>query len=180
MFTFSLATLVHKLEAKSATMSFSRFNSSLTFDGILGASESQYLERKGRGTKPTKIANELIGMLNAGGGTLVYGISDDGEIQDLSVVGDLLSHQAANLDAYRKLIHDFIHPPANIELEENYLGNGELIFIYHVDQDHERLFQRKDNEDVYLRVADSNKARYRVRRLKNWNITNRSALSKRN
>lgn len=138
-------------------MSFSRINSSLSLEGLKTAPEAQYLERKGRGTKPTKIANELIGMLNAGGGTLVYGISESGEIEDLSVVGDLLPKQAADLAAYRRLVHDFIHPPADIELEEIYLDEGELIFLFHVDQDHERLFQRKDNEDVYLRVADSNK-----------------------
>jgi ATP-dependent DNA helicase RecG len=54
-------------------------------------------------------------------------------------------------------VHDLIKPPANITLEEIYLESGELIFLYHVDQDYERLFQRSDNEDVYLRVADSNK-----------------------
>jgi ATP-dependent DNA helicase RecG len=109
------------------------------------------LERKGRDTKPTKIANELIGMLNAGGGTLVYGMHDSGTVEDLSVLSP------RELDEYRKLVHDFIHPPANIDLEEIFLTDGALIFLFHVDDDYERLFQRKDNEAVYLRVADSNK-----------------------
>jgi len=43
-----------------------------------------------------------------------------------------------------------------VHAEEVKLVSGELIFIYHVDQDYERLFSRKDNEEVYLRVADSN------------------------
>jgi ATP-dependent DNA helicase RecG len=89
-------------------MSFSNYNSKLTLDDLRFKPEHQYLERKGRDTKATKIANELI------------------------------------------------KPPAIIELEEIYLESGELIFLYHVDQDYERVFQRSDNEEVYLRVADSN------------------------
>ncbi len=137
-------------------MSLSTYNSKLTLDDLQRKPENQYLERKGRDTKATHIANELIGMLNAGGGTLVYGIADDGTIEDLAHIGGLLPKEPANLDAYRKLVHDFIAPPANITLEEIYLENCALIFIFHVDQDYERVFQRSDNEDVYLRVADSN------------------------
>lgn len=137
-------------------MSFSNYNPKLTLEYLRFKPENQYLERKGRDTKPTKIANELIGMLNAGGGTLVYGIASDGEIEDLAHIGGLLPKEPTKLDGYRKLVHDLIKPPANIHLEEIYLENGELIFLYHVDQDYERLFQRSDNEEVYLRVADSN------------------------
>ena len=142
---------------KITDMSFSQYNSKLTLDDLQHKPESQYFERKGRDIKPTKIANELIGMLNAGGGTLVYGIANAGEIEDLSYIGGLLPAEPTNLDAYRKLVHDLIKPPANIELEEIYLESGELVFLYHVDQDYERLFQRLDNEAVYLRVADANK-----------------------
>ncbi|RKX45136.1 MAG: ATPase [Verrucomicrobia bacterium] len=138
-------------------MSFSQYNSKLTLGDLQHKPENQYLERKGRDTKPTKIANELIGMLNAGGGTLAYGIANDGIIEDLAYIGGLLPEEPAKLDAFRKLAHNLIKPPTNIKLEEIYLESGELIFLYHVDQDHERLFQRSDNEAVYLRVADSNK-----------------------
>ncbi|MDZ8118095.1 ATP-binding protein [Pontiella agarivorans] len=137
-------------------MSLSTYHSKLTLENLRLSPENQYLERKGRDTKPTKIANELIGMLNAGGGTLVYGIADDGTIEDLAHVGGLLPNEPTKLDAYRKLVHEFIKPPANIQLEEIYLESGELIFLFHVDQDYERVFQRSDNEEVYLRVADSN------------------------
>ncbi len=65
-------------------MSFSQHNSSLTAEAIRLKPENAYLERKGRDVKASKIANELIGMLNAGGGTLVYGIADDGTVEDLA------------------------------------------------------------------------------------------------
>lgn len=138
-------------------MSFSQYNSKLTLEGLRYQPEGQYLERKGRDVKAAKIANELIGMLNAGGGTLVYGITKDGQIEDLAHLGGLLPTEPAKLDAYRKLVHDLIVPPANITQEEIYLEGRELIFLYHVDQDYERLFQRRENEAVYLRVADANK-----------------------
>lgn len=137
-------------------MALSRYHSALTEDGLRTNPESQYFERKGRETKPSKIANELIGMLNAGGGTLVYGIADDGTVEDLQR-GSLLPDTPPDLDRYRRLVHEFIKPPANIEIEEVYLADGALVFLYHVDQDYERLFAREDNEAVYLRVAADNK-----------------------
>lgn len=130
---------------------FSEYDTSLTLEGIRTEVENQYLERKGRDTKATKLANELIGMLNAGGGTLAFGITDAGKIEDLSEL------PSPKLGDYRKISHDLICPPANIRLEDILLPGGELIFLFHVDQDYERLFQRKDNEDVFLRVADANK-----------------------
>lgn len=137
-------------------MAFSRYHPALTEEGLRTNPESQYFERKGRETKPSKIANELIGMLNAGGGSLVYGIADDGTVEDLQE-GSLLPDTPPDLDRYRKLVHEFIEPPANIEVEEVYLADGALVLIYHVDQDYERLFARADNEAVYLRIAADNK-----------------------
>lgn len=137
-------------------MSLSIHNPRLTEAILRTEREGQYLERKGRDTKPSKIANELIGMLNAGGGVLVLGIANDGTVEDLNRGGGLLA-DGPDLDPFRKIVHDYIHPPANVELEEIYLMAGELIFLFHIDQDYERLFQRKDNEDIFLRVADANK-----------------------
>lgn len=141
---------------------FSLQNSSLTLEGIRKGVENQYFERKGRATKASKLANEIIGMLNASGGVIAFGLSESGEVEDLNQL------VPEKLDAYRKIINDFIHPPANVLLEEITLEGGELVFLYHIEQDHERLFHRKDNEDVFLRVADSNKGplgREEVRKL---------------
>ncbi|MEO7624424.1 MAG: ATP-binding protein [Candidatus Saccharimonadales bacterium] len=134
--------------------SVSTINPIATLEYLTKSRENQYLERKGieqAGLKPTKLANELIGMLNADGGMVVLGISDSGDVQNLH---DL---DLGLLDQYRKVCHDFIQPPANAHLEEVTLPDGRLIFIYHVEQDYERLFMRADNKNVYRRVADSNK-----------------------
>jgi ATP-dependent DNA helicase RecG len=61
--------------------SISEINSMVTRIYLETKSENQYFERKGLGekdTKPTKIAEELIGMLNADGGILAFGIADNG------------------------------------------------------------------------------------------------------
>lgn len=132
--------------------SVSNINTLVTKEYLQTQVENQYFERKGLGErdiKPTKIAEELIGMLNADGGILAFGVSDSGEIQDLKTLGD-------KLDAYRTLIFDFIHPACDIELEEINV-DGNLVFLFHVEQDVERIFCRKDNEKVYLRMIDTNR-----------------------
>lgn len=131
--------------------SLSQLNSALTLKDLRFKVEGQYLERKGRDAKRSKIANELVGMLNARGGTLVYGIAKDGTVEDLRTL------DADTLNLYRRLVHDLIEPSASVQLEELFLESGELIFLFHVDLDFERLFQRQDSEEVYLRVADTNR-----------------------
>lgn len=115
--------------------------------------EHQYLERKGveeAGIKPAKLADEIIGMLNADGGIIVLGISDDGVIQDLSALEPEL------LLRYEKVCQEFIAPPARVILEKLSCENDELIFLYHVAQDYENLYERKDNHNVFKRIGDSN------------------------
>lgn len=130
----------------------SKINTQITVEFLQKKRENQYFERKGLGEKdiaPTKIANELIGMLNADGGVLAFGVSNDGQIQDVNALGEKLSN-------YRNLYVDFIQPHGNIKLEEVEI-EGKRIFLYHVDQDIERIFKRTDNEQIFLRVDDQNK-----------------------
>ncbi len=146
-------------------MSISKIDKRITVEYLIEKVEGQYFERKGieeSGLKPTKLANEIIGMLNADGGIIVVGVSEQDGVQDLKTMNTNL------IDRYRKICFDFIAPPANVELEEVILDSGELLFIYHIEQDYERVFCRKDNEDVYIRIGDSNKGpltREEVRKL---------------
>lgn len=133
--------------------SISKHNSIATLDYLSSSPENLYLERKGLGEnylKPSKLANEIIGMLNADGGIIALGISNDGRVNDLSQLSDDV------INEYRKVCHLFIKPAAKVQIEEVYLDGGGLIFLYHVDQDYETMFCRSDNDDVYKRVADSN------------------------
>jgi ATP-dependent DNA helicase RecG len=127
----------------------------LTLEFLIKEPEGQFFERKGlhggSTLKPAKLANELIGMLNASGGVLALGISDQGQVEDLNALPVETLHQ------FRKVVHDHIAPSANVEIEEVTLPTGELVFLYHVGQNHEQLYKRRDDgEAVYLRVADSN------------------------
>ncbi|MDP8050880.1 ATP-binding protein [Pasteurella atlantica] len=132
----------------------SNINTSITINYLKTKKENQYFERKRFGEKEikaSKIAEELIGMLNADGGVLAFGVCDNGEIQDLS---SLIEED--KLNTYRSLIIDYITPACNIQLEEVNI-NDKLIFLYHVEQDIERIFFRKDNKQVFLRVLDTNR-----------------------
>ncbi len=120
--------------------SVSKINTLVTKEYLQTQVENQYFERKGLGEKdikPVKIAEELIGMLNADGGILAFGVADDGTIEDLNELG-------SKLDGYRTLIFDFIHPACNVELEEVEI-DGKLVFLFHVEQELERIFCTKDN-----------------------------------
>jgi len=132
--------------------SVSKINTLVTKEYLQTQVENQYFERKGLGEKdikPIKIAEELIGMLNADGGILAFGVADDGTIEDLNTLG-------SKLDDYRKLVFDFIHPACNVELEEIEIDE-KLVFLFHVEQELERIFCTKDNKKHFLRVHDSNR-----------------------
>jgi ATP-dependent DNA helicase RecG len=132
--------------------SISLINSIITKHYLQTQPENQYFERKGlgeRATKPSKLAEEIIGMLNADGGILAFGVSNDGEIQNLDTLD-------ADLEKYRTLVFDYIHPSCTVWLEEITV-DGKLVFLYHVEQDIEQIYCFKDNEKIYLRVQDSNR-----------------------
>jgi ATP-dependent DNA helicase RecG len=76
--------------------------------------------------------------------------ADGGAIDDLKTI------RPEKLSNYRNLIHEFIEPFGNIEFEE-VLIKGKLVFLFHVEQDIERVYKRKDNEIIYLRIDDKNK-----------------------
>lgn len=134
-------------------MNVSNINPQITLEYLQTKRENQYFERKGLGekeTKPSKIAEEIIGMLNSDGGVLALGLSNTGEIQDLSGLGE------EQLSKYRTLLIDFIEPFGHVDLEE-VLVEDKLLFLYHVEQDIERIYKRKDNEQIFLRVDDTNR-----------------------
>ncbi len=138
-----------RTDKSSRKMNVSKVNTAITLDFLTKKPENQYFERKSKETKPRKIAEEVIGMLNADGGVLAFGVTDAGEIEDLNTLNE------ETLNYYRTLTYDFICPSTNVELEE-LLINGKLIFLYHIEQDVERVFSFKENENIFLRKTDKN------------------------
>jgi len=131
----------------------SNIDSKLTLDFILNNSESVIFERKWVFKpdwtiwfKATKVANQIIWMLNADGWVLVIWVND-WEIQDLNKLNNI------QLNDYIQVVLEFILPPALVEVEKVDI-EWKLIIIYHIKSDKERIFCRKDNEKVFLRNWD--------------------------
>lgn len=134
-------------------MSLSSIDPQVTEDYLRYKLENLYLERKAIGQdnlKPGKLANEIIGMLNADGGVIALGIKDNGDLEDLSRFDE------PELLKYEKVCQDFIDPAADVKLEKIMLSGGELVYLYHVSQNYENMYERKDNNDVFKRVGDAN------------------------
>ncbi|NVP17242.1 putative DNA binding domain-containing protein [Candidatus Gracilibacteria bacterium] len=134
----------------------SNIDTKLTLEYIINTKESVIFERKGVfkpngdiGFTPSKVADVIIGMLNAEGGVLVLGINN-GVVEDLNSLGNV------KLNDYKQIVHDMVTPPCFIQIEEVHI-DGKLILFYHVESDKERVFARKDNEKVFFRNGDETK-----------------------
>lgn len=136
--------------------SLSNIDPGITEEYLCRHPENLYLERKSVGgvgrnkLKPSKLASEIIGMLNADGGVIVLGLADDGGADDLN----LIPHE--QLLQYEKVCQNFISPAADVKLEKVNLQSGELIYLYHVGQNYENMYEQKDSHYVFKRVGDSN------------------------
>jgi ATP-dependent DNA helicase RecG len=99
--------------------------------------EGQFLERKScyerSGTHPRPrpikevardVAEALVAMSNADGGTVVLGVEDDGTVSGVP--------DGYHQDAVRRQIHDLIRPRLNFQLEEVTL-EGRRVWVFETD-----------------------------------------------
>ena len=126
--------------------SISEINPNITRDYILKSNESVHFDRKSIWISLTKLANCIIAMANAEGWIIVLWIND-------WVVEDLKTLNSIKFNDFKQIWINYVKPPCNFDIEDVEI-DGKMIFIYHIEPDYERLFCRKDNEDVYLRVWD--------------------------
>lgn len=134
----------------------SNIDTKLTLEYILNTKESVIFERKwvfkpnwDIGFTPSKVADVIIGMLNAEWWVLVLWVNN-------WVIEDLNNLWNIKLNDYKQVIHDMVVPPCFIQIEEVNI-DWKLIFFYHVESDKERVFARKDNEKVFFRNWDETK-----------------------
>lgn len=118
----------------------------LTLEDIIQDTEDTYFERKSFWITPSKLANSIIGMANAEWGIIFLGIYE-------WVIENWREIDSIKLNDFRQIGINFISPPCNSRIEEIDI-DWKLVFMYHIEPDFERLFMRKDTEDVYLRVWD--------------------------
>ena len=93
------------------------------------------------------LADEIVAFANADGGVLLCGVTDDGEVQDMT------REQLSALDRYVvEVSSDAIEPPVRIRTQHMELPDGKRLLIVDVpagDSPHERSGQR------YIRVGGS-------------------------
>ena len=65
-------------------MEGSKINSILTIEYMCNEKENQFFDRKSAKKDIKELANHIAGFANASGGTLVIGISDDGNADEQS------------------------------------------------------------------------------------------------
>ncbi len=72
-------------------------------------------------------ANEIAAFANASGGVLLCGVSDDGEVQDMS------REQIVRLDAHLvEICTDTIKPPVRIKTHHTEVADGKLVLLVEV------------------------------------------------
>ncbi|MCY3957210.1 MAG: ATP-binding protein [Chloroflexi bacterium] len=100
-----------------------------------------------RSPRRDDLADEIAAFANADGGTLLCGVTDDGEVQGMT------RDQLAALDAFVvEISSDTIHPPVRVRTQHLQRPGGELLLIVEVppgDSPHERSGHR------YIRVGGS-------------------------
>lgn len=109
--------------------------------------EDQWFERKGSRTQPRTLAEALVGLANAEGGTIVVGISDDGIVEGISLNA---------LNALRKVALDFTEPPVRHRFDAVSLAgpNGSELQLALIEVEPSDVLHRMTSGDVFLRVGD--------------------------
>jgi len=132
----------------------------IDYDFVMSNPESQYFDRKSFRSRPADIANDIIWMANAQWWLIAIWIHD----------GNLDYDPQMNNDKYNdffQIAQDFIQPHPKVNVEEVSIEDKKVLLI-HVDTSIENLFERKDNQKVFLRVWDETKEQnhYQIDNLK--------------
>jgi ATP-dependent DNA helicase RecG len=112
--------------------------------------EDQWFERKGSRTQPRAIAEAMVGMANAEGGTIVVGISDEGKVEGL---------RPEAIDRLRKAALDLTEPPVRhrVDFVAASTKGGEdveIALIALIELESSDVLHRMTSGEIFLRVAD--------------------------
>ena len=115
---------------------------------LLGLREDQWFDRKSARVTASALANVLIGLANAEGGTVVIGLSDGG------VEG--IAGNKNRVNYWRQASLDFIRPAVPVRFREVLCVNshGEVDELVVIDVDPGDLVRENARGEVYLRVGD--------------------------
>lgn len=111
--------------------------------------ETQWFERKGPRVSAQKLANALVGMANADGGTIVVGLSDDG-----SVVGT--DAEATHRNALQQAPVDLAVPPVRAQTRllpcRSTAGDPDHLLVFEIAPS--TVVHATVRDEVYLRLGD--------------------------
>jgi predicted HTH transcriptional regulator len=115
---------------------------------LVAQGESSFLEFKRKASYPDKIVREMIAFANAQGGTLLVGVSDDGEIPGLKYAED---------DSY--VIQQSLKKcTPRLPVTETFIpvGNGRHVIQYHIagSKSKPHYFSDGNTKEAYVRVND--------------------------
>lgn len=117
-------------------------------EALLSVPEDQWFDRKSARVNPRDLANALIGMANAEGGTIIVGLSD-GKVEGTD-------DDPARRNAQIQAPIDFISPAARVRqgsvLCVDHEGVAKQLLLFEVDSSDVVHENRRD--EVYLRVGD--------------------------
>lgn len=127
---------------------------------LVSHGESSSLEFKRKASYPDKIVREMIAFANAKGGTLLVGISDDGQVAGLKHPED---------DAY--VIQQALRKCSpRLPVTETFIpvGNSRHVIQYHIEESTNKphYFLDGEKKEAYIRVNDQSiKASREVREI---------------
>ena len=135
---------------------------------LISLGESSSLEFKRKASYPDKIVREMIAFANAQGGTLLVGISDDGQVAGLKHPEDesYVIQQSLQKCSPRLPVTETFIP----------VGDGRHVIQYHIAESNHKphYFMGGERREAYIRVNDQSiKASREVRE-----IARRSQLKK--
>ena len=132
-------------------MTGSKISCFLTLEYITTEHENKYFDRKSAQIKPSDLAPLISGFANAGGGTVVIGISDDMVPEGINSYGE-------------DKINDFINAPKDYcrpmpKYEEEFVditnskGNPDRLLLLHIQPNVSQIV-RTANDKTFLRIGD--------------------------
>lgn len=134
-------------------LSLSKIDPTFTEVKLRKELEGQYLERKSSRLAPKDLARHISAFANAGGGVIVLGIEDNGDVSGLE-----MTPKSENL--FRQTASDYLVFPPDYEIEmiEYAISNDEkrTIMLFHIQPSINRVIKTKSG-DIYLRIGDQSK-----------------------
>ncbi|HET9487751.1 MAG TPA: ATP-binding protein [Chryseosolibacter sp.] len=115
---------------------------------LVSNGESATLEFKRKASYPDKIVREMIAFANAGGGTLLVGVSDDGDLAGLK-------HPEGESHVIQQALRK-CKPHLTVTETFISIGDAKYIIQYHVAESQRKphYFHDGERKEAYIRVND--------------------------